>query len=407
MGCLGLEEIELPDSLVWIQQEAFRSCRSLKQIFIPDSVRRIDKNAFLDCVSLEKVSVPDGLETVFDAARVKVEIRKGAERIIMPDPPKRSFLDSYGPDRYIKQYSFDSSNENIYVCLSDLPELDLHMSIDPKDVFLKAVEETGISFAKARHIPDLYSREIEYCFDFDSLLDLAADIEMRFSCRVKIAWSTGFDFEMEDIRNAYFEKLRSIPDLIPEGDIENGIVAGDDHLVMTACIKGARLTRFDILSNSYFDNLNSHTLFVLAFVGIPCHRRQELVKWLKEHGASFETIDFFEVEYRLAENKGERSPEEKQLMDTIKAGDADRVGKLSEHVFIDWITDEEVLAAWHLPRKARTKFFQKTLGLRDQVILLAKLLEQENRINGIEMADSNSQGKPENLTDLLIDGLLD
>ena len=39
-------------------------------------------------------------------------------------------------------------------------------------------------------------------------------------------------------------------------------------------------------------------------------------------------------------------------------------------------------------------------------ILLAKLLEQGNRINGIEMADSNSPDKPENLTDMLIEALL-
>ena len=407
MGCLSLEEIKLPDTLVWIQQEAFRSCRSLKQIFIPDSVRRIEQNAFDDCVSLEKVSVPDGLEAAFDAARVKVEIRKRAERIVMADPPKPDFRDTEGPDRLLNDYYYNTPNEDIDIRFSDFPELIWHMREGSKDVFLKAVEKTGVSFAKARHIPRLYCREIEYCLDFDSFLDLAADIELRFSFRFRKEWSTELQVEMEDIRNAYFEKLRRIPDLIPQGDIENGIVAGDSNRVISACIKGARLTRFDILGTPYYDNLSAHTLYAVAFIGIPRQRREELVDWLKKQpDASPETVDFFEVEYKLAEKKAERSPEETQLMAAVKAGNADMVGKLSEHVFIDAITDEEVLAAWHLPCEERTIFFQKTLGLRDQAILLAKLLEQGNRIDGVEMVGSDLQGKPENLTDVLIAALL-
>lgn len=403
MGCLGLEEIELPDTLVWIQQEAFRSCRSLKQIFIPDSVRRIDKNAFADCVSLEKVSVPDGLEIAFDTSRVNVEIRKGAERIIMPDPPKREWGDD-DPDRYLNRYNWESSNKKIFINLSDNPELKLYMKTDGEVTCLEAVRKTGISFAKAKHIPSLYRREIRYCLDFDSFCDLAADIEMRFSFRFKIIF--GLHVEMEDVRNAYFEKLRAIPDFIPAGDIENGIIAGDNNRVINACIKGARLDRFDILRTSYFDILNAHTLFVLAFIGIPGQRRQELVEWLREHDASRETVGFFKGEYKLAEHAEERSPEEKQLIDAVNAGEVDTVASLSEHVTLNAISDEEVLAAWHLPWKARTAFFQNALWLRSQAILLAKLLEQGNRINGIEMADSNSPDKPENLTDMLIEALL-
>lgn len=54
-GCIGLEEISLPDSIERIDY-SFRNCSSLKEAEIPVNVKRIAQGAFTDCTSLEKVN---------------------------------------------------------------------------------------------------------------------------------------------------------------------------------------------------------------------------------------------------------------------------------------------------------------------------------------------------------------
>ena len=47
--------IEIPDSVTYIGDNAFRDCTSLVSITIPDSVTSIGNDAFYDCTSLETV----------------------------------------------------------------------------------------------------------------------------------------------------------------------------------------------------------------------------------------------------------------------------------------------------------------------------------------------------------------
>ena len=51
-NCVNLRSVEIPDSLLRIEDSAFSSCSSLKKINIPDSVEDIAEDAFLGCDNL-------------------------------------------------------------------------------------------------------------------------------------------------------------------------------------------------------------------------------------------------------------------------------------------------------------------------------------------------------------------
>jgi hypothetical protein len=58
----------LPDTLVYIGEDAFRLCSNLVSINIPNSVVTIDKNAFYDCWGLKSISIGYGVTTIGEFA---------------------------------------------------------------------------------------------------------------------------------------------------------------------------------------------------------------------------------------------------------------------------------------------------------------------------------------------------
>ncbi|MDR0447896.1 MAG: leucine-rich repeat domain-containing protein [Treponema sp.] len=56
-NCTLLENINVPRSLVSIEDGAFYNCRSLKEMIIPDTLRRLGSRAFSGCIGMEKLSI--------------------------------------------------------------------------------------------------------------------------------------------------------------------------------------------------------------------------------------------------------------------------------------------------------------------------------------------------------------
>jgi hypothetical protein len=50
-----LENVNIPRSLLVIEDGAFYNCRSLKEIDIPDTLKTLGSKAFCGCLGLEKV----------------------------------------------------------------------------------------------------------------------------------------------------------------------------------------------------------------------------------------------------------------------------------------------------------------------------------------------------------------
>ena len=67
-GCMGLENIVIPDGVETIGEEAFSFCTNLKSVKFGSSVREIKKDAFKHCEYLEWISVGVALKTVGDGA---------------------------------------------------------------------------------------------------------------------------------------------------------------------------------------------------------------------------------------------------------------------------------------------------------------------------------------------------
>lgn len=59
----GLVAISLPDTIVTIEQDAFKNCASIRSLIIPNSVEFIGKGALSGCSSIESISLPFNGET--------------------------------------------------------------------------------------------------------------------------------------------------------------------------------------------------------------------------------------------------------------------------------------------------------------------------------------------------------
>lgn len=67
-NCLKLQEINLPEGITSIGHLAFADCRSLQAIELPKSLQKIGMGAFAYCASLETVVIPASVTEIGDAA---------------------------------------------------------------------------------------------------------------------------------------------------------------------------------------------------------------------------------------------------------------------------------------------------------------------------------------------------
>ena len=61
---LGIESVEIPDSVTSIGSEAFADCTGLTSITIPDSVTSIGSGAFANCTGLTSITIPDSVTSI-------------------------------------------------------------------------------------------------------------------------------------------------------------------------------------------------------------------------------------------------------------------------------------------------------------------------------------------------------
>lgn len=59
-------EIDLPDSLTYIQPAAFEYCANLKTVVLPETVRGTLSGVFRNCTALESVNIPEGVYKIED-----------------------------------------------------------------------------------------------------------------------------------------------------------------------------------------------------------------------------------------------------------------------------------------------------------------------------------------------------
>lgn len=65
-GCKRFTSVVFPDSIVKIDSHAFRNCESLKWVYIPDTIKEIGSGVFDGCTSLKEIKIPKGSHTKFE-----------------------------------------------------------------------------------------------------------------------------------------------------------------------------------------------------------------------------------------------------------------------------------------------------------------------------------------------------
>ncbi len=73
IGCFalakcGLEKVEIPQSVIEIDGQAFGECEQLKSVNIPEGITTINAGTFYGCSELETISLPASLTTIEDSA---------------------------------------------------------------------------------------------------------------------------------------------------------------------------------------------------------------------------------------------------------------------------------------------------------------------------------------------------
>ena len=64
MGCDGIEEIELSDTITEIGDSAFKNCKNLDRITMNNGIEILESSAFEDCFSLTTINIPNTVKAI-------------------------------------------------------------------------------------------------------------------------------------------------------------------------------------------------------------------------------------------------------------------------------------------------------------------------------------------------------
>ena len=67
-GCVNLESVEIPNTVVYIGSGAFHECSSLKSIELSNQIKDINSDTFSGCVKLESIEIPQKVVNIYSNA---------------------------------------------------------------------------------------------------------------------------------------------------------------------------------------------------------------------------------------------------------------------------------------------------------------------------------------------------
>lgn len=85
----GIQQIDLPETLLQINNSAFRGCTSLQSIVIPEAVTTLGTSVFRDCYALNSVKLPAGVSSIPSYTFYNCNLQE----VVIPDNVKK--IDSY------------------------------------------------------------------------------------------------------------------------------------------------------------------------------------------------------------------------------------------------------------------------------------------------------------------------
>lgn len=147
LSYLDLEKIEIPDSVEYIGEFAFRGCKSLNEVKLPQLIKQINKATFRECESLSKLYIPNSVEYIEDSA---FERCYSLKEINLPKNLKYIGIQSFKECRNLKSLSLPDSVISIgykafYACFN-LEKINIPNSVTSIDDF---------AFYKCYHLKEI------------------------------------------------------------------------------------------------------------------------------------------------------------------------------------------------------------------------------------------------------------
>lgn len=107
VGCFGLQQIKMPDTVIAIGKWAFRCIDRLDTIYLSNSLSLIGEEAFLNCQQLTNMELPDSLRFIQE----KAFLNTGIKKITIP----KSVVE-------IGDYAFAKCGQLASIVFHDMPE---------------------------------------------------------------------------------------------------------------------------------------------------------------------------------------------------------------------------------------------------------------------------------------------
>lgn len=120
-GCDKIYEIDLPDSLNFLESMAFKGCTKLKKIVIPDGVGKLNLSCFKGCTNLENISVEnseyyksvDGILYSFDMYELVYCPEGKIGEVIIPESVRNILNGAFDNCEKITRVVMPESMENV------------------------------------------------------------------------------------------------------------------------------------------------------------------------------------------------------------------------------------------------------------------------------------------------------
>lgn len=107
--CASLEQITLPEGMLFIGEEAFKGCSSLWSVTVPSSVWLIGKRAFYGCSYLTQIALPEGVKEIRYAAFQNCAF----EKFTIPNSVRTVASLAFYECGLLKELNFGSGVENV------------------------------------------------------------------------------------------------------------------------------------------------------------------------------------------------------------------------------------------------------------------------------------------------------
>ena len=283
----NVQQVEIPEGISFIPNDAFESCYDLQSVTLPDSVTKIGDDAFAYCSALQSVAIPDGVTKIGRGAFGST----GLQSITIPDSVTE-----------IDTYAFSHSSQLQFVTL-------------PKNI--TAIRDSTFCFCPILHsiaipegVTEIGEAAFAYCIGLQWAVipDSVTKIGSEAFCRCSALQSAVIPDNVTEIGDNAFDGCDKLQSLMYKGV----------NIAPFINIDGHRVNTFSVIKECVEHRipLSEYTVGL----GIRMAHLDKLSEWVREYPV-FGTMHLFHL-YPAAKLVDEKTKErlEQCFADQKKTG---------------------------------------------------------------------------------------